>query len=178
MDRQRVTTLGALLLAGVLSLGAKDSVDRPPPAQPADAPQEVEVLGVGADPQTRQPLVLLQGRQDRRQLILAIGPFEANGIAVPLQGLTPPRPLTHDLMLTLLGRLEAKVLRIVITDLRDDIYYARVHLDVRGTVIDVDARPSDAIALALRAGVPILVEGRVFTKAERLAPRSAPSRTF
>jgi bifunctional DNase/RNase len=66
----------------------------------------------------------------------------------------------------------------VITDLRDDIYYARLHLDVRGTVIDVDARPSDAIALALRAGVPILVEGRVFTKAERLAPRSAPSRTF
>jgi hypothetical protein len=96
---------------------------------------------------------------------MVIGVAEATGIAVPLQGVTPPRPLTHDLFLTLFGRLNVQVTRVVITDLRDDIYYATLQLTASGTSFTLDARPSDAIALAIRARVPVLVEDRVFDKA-------------
>ena len=101
----------------------------------------------------------------------------ANGIAIALQGVTPPRPLTHDLFLNVLGDLRASLKRIVVTDLRDDIFYAQLHLEAGGTPRTIDARPSDAIALALRARVPILVEDRVFEKAERIPPKggSAPT---
>jgi bifunctional DNase/RNase len=95
---------------------------------------------------------------------MAIGPAEATGIAVPLQGVTPPRPLTHDLFLTLFGRLNVKLTRVIITDLRDDIYYASVYLVNGSTEMVLDSRPSDAIALAVRAKVPVLVESRVFDK--------------
>jgi bifunctional DNase/RNase len=176
MHVHRAVTLGALLVAGLLTLGARDSADRP--ASGSTGAQEAEVIGVVLDPETRQPLVLLQGKRDQRSLAMAIGPFEATGIAAPLQGVTPPRPLTHDLMLTLLGDLRARLVSIVITDLRDDIYYARLHLDVQGTPLLVDSRPSDAIALALRAKVPILVEDRVFAKAGLLAPKPGPTRPF
>jgi bifunctional DNase/RNase len=176
MHVHRVVTLGALLVAGLLSLGARDGADRP--ASGPTGAQEAEVIGVVLDPETRQPLVLLQGKRDQRSLAMAIGPFEATGIAAPLQGVTPPRPLTHDLMLTLLGDLRARLVSIVITDLRDDIYYARLHLDVQGTPLLVDSRPSDAIALALRAKVPILVEDRVFAKAGLLAPKPGTTRPF
>jgi hypothetical protein len=91
---------------------------------------------------------------------------------------TPSRPLTHDLILALLADLKASLLRIVITDLKNDVYYALLYLDVGGSVLKVDSRPSDAIALALRAKVPILVEDRVFEKAERVMPRVAPSPHF
>ena len=111
---------------------------------------------------------------------MAIGQFEANGIAIALQGVTPPRPLTHDLFLTVVGDLRASLKRIVVTDLRDDVYYAQLHLETASGPLTIDSRPSDAIALALRARVPILVEDRVFDKAERLPPKggSAPSPTF
>jgi bifunctional DNase/RNase len=95
---------------------------------------------------------------------MVIGPAEATGIAVPLQGVTPPRPLTHDLFLTLFGRLNVQVTRVVITDLRDNVYYATLQLTAPGTTFTLDARPSDAIALAVRAKVPVLVEDRVFDK--------------
>lgn len=172
----RTMTPGVLLVVGLLTVGAKEAPEKAPP--PAGGPQEVEVMGVVIDPQSRQPLVLLQSKRDRRSLAMAIGHFEANGIAIPLQGVTPPRPLTHDLMLNLLGDLKATLRRIVITDLKDDVYYAQLHLDVQGGLLQVDSRPSDAIALALRAKVPILVEDRVFQKAERLLPKAAPSPHF
>jgi bifunctional DNase/RNase len=162
------------MLTGLASVGAT----APPPAgAPGASPQEAEVTGVVLDPNTRQPIVLLQGKRDRRPLALAIGPFEANGIAIALQGVTPPRPLTHDLFLNVLGDLRASLKRIVVTDLRDDIFYAQLHLEAGGTQRTIDARPSDAIALALRARVPILVEDRVFEKAERIPPKggSAPT---
>ena len=95
---------------------------------------------------------------------MVIGAAEATGIAVPLQGVTPPRPLTHDLFLTLFGQLKVSLTRVVITDLRDDIYYATVHLNSAGGDLTLDSRPSDAIALAIRAKVPVLVEERVFDK--------------
>jgi bifunctional DNase/RNase len=176
MRLNRAGIVGLLLVSGSLMVGATGNVQTAAPT-PA-GPQEAEVTGVMVDPQSRQPLVVLQGKRDKRSLVLVIGHFEANGIAVPLQGVTPPRPLTHDLMLTLLNDLKASLRRIVITDLKDDVYYAVLHLDAAGTALKIDSRPSDAIALALRAKVPILVEERVFEKAERVMPRVSPSPHF
>jgi bifunctional DNase/RNase len=171
MRDNRVGTLAMAALIGLASAGATAA---PRVGSPPGGPQEAEVTAVVLDPQTRQPVVLLQGKRDGRPLALAIGPFEANGIAIALQGIAPPRPLTHDLFLTVLGDLRATLKRIVVTDLRDDVYYAQLHLEAGGAPLTVDSRPSDAIALALRAKVPILVEDRVFDKAERVQSQPAP----
>src|SRR5262245_11443601 len=152
---------------------APDRQDVAPP-KPTGA-QEVEVVAVMVDQNTQQPTVLLQGKRDKRSVALAIGLAEATGIAVPLQGVTPPRPLTHDLFLTLFGRLKGTLTRVVITDLRDDIYYAIVYLNAGGPEMQLDSRPSDAIALAIRAKVPVMVEERVFEKAASAAPPRRPS---
>ena len=166
---------GMLLIVGLVTTGAKGAPER---AAPGSGPQEAEVAGVAVEPNSGQPVVVLQGKRDRRNLVMTIGHFEANGIAFPLQGVTPPRPMTHDLMLNLLGDLKASLQRVVITDLKDDVYYALLYLDVNGGTRKVDSRPSDAIALALRAKVPILVEDRVFDKAERVTPKLSPSPHF
>jgi bifunctional DNase/RNase len=171
----RAFALTGLAFVTAVTLGARPSADKP---APAGGPQEAEVTGVVVDQQSRQPLLLLQGKRDRRSLVLAIGHLEAERIALPLQGVTPPRPLTHDLIVNLLGDLKVTLRRVVITDLRDDIFYAILFVDAGKQVLQVDARPSDAIALALRAKVPILVEDRVFDKAEKLMPRPGPSPHF
>ncbi|MBI3029881.1 MAG: bifunctional nuclease family protein [Candidatus Rokubacteria bacterium] len=166
------------LLAVVLLTGTGAKEPSPAPAPKATGPQEAEVVGVVLDQRTQQPVVVLQGKRDKRQFAMAIGIAEANGIAIPLQGVTPPRPLTHDLFLTLFGRLKVSLTRVVITDFRDDIYYAVVYLSANGSDMTLDSRPSDAIALAIRARVPILVEDRVFDKSRSSEPRSAPSPHF
>jgi bifunctional DNase/RNase len=175
MRGARARTLAVSVLAGLMSLGATEP---PKVGGPAASSQEAEVTGVVLDPSTRQPVVLLQGKRDRRPLALTIGQFEANGIAIALQGLTPPRPLTHDLFLNVLGDLRASLKRIVVTDLRDDVFYAQLHLETAGSRLTIDSRPSDAIALALRARVPILVEDRVFDKVDRLLPKGGSPPTF
>lgn len=169
----RVRGVGAVLVVGLVVAGAKGAPEKASPVP--SGPQEAEVAGVVLEPNSRQPMVVLQGKRDKRNLVMTIGHFEANGIAMPLQGLTAPRPLTHDLIITLLGDLKVTLQRIVITDLKDDIYYAILYLDVNGSLRKVDSRPSDAIALALRAKAPILVEDRVFEKAERVMPKVGPS---
>jgi uncharacterized protein len=173
----RIGVIG-LLVVVVLAVPHRAYVapDRPEvaPPKPTGA-QEVEVVAVMVDQSTQQPTVLLQGKRDKRSVALAIGLAEATGIAVPLQGVTPPRPLTHDLFLTLFGRLKVTLTRVVITDLRDDIFYATVYLNAGGPEFQLDARPSDAIALALRAKVPVLVEERVFEKAGNNAAPRRPS---
>jgi hypothetical protein len=159
----RALVTGLVILTFATAAGARDRAAAPAPK--AGGPQEVEVVAVAMDPRTQTPAVLLEGKRDKRHLAMVIGVAEATGIAVPLQGVTPPRPLTHDLFLTLFGRLNVQVTRVVITDLRDDIYYATLQLTASGTSFTLDARPSDAIALAIRAKVPVLVEDRVFDKA-------------
>jgi hypothetical protein len=137
---------------------------------------EMEVMGVQADPQSGAPMVFLRGKQDKRELAMFIGPFEAQAIALPLQGIRPPRPYTHDLMLDALHRLKAKVKRVVVTGLRENTYFATVVLDVQGQEVALDSRPSDAIALALREEAPILAAEAAFARPPRAtAPeRGAP----
>lgn len=161
LSRVGLLALSLLLLRGEAGAGGRGQTAPPK----ASGPQEVEVVAVMLDPRTQQPVVIMEGRRDKRSLTMTIGLAEANGIAVPLQGVKPPRPLTHDLMMTLFERLHVSLKRVVITDVRDDIYYALVTISANGTEITLDARPSDAIALAIRAKVPVLVEDRVFDKA-------------
>jgi len=103
-------------------------------------------------------LLVLQERGRARYLVLTIGPAEAVAIAMPMQGEVPPRPLTHDLMARMLEELRAEVVRVEVTELRGDAYRAQLVLHAEGREITLDARPSDAIALALRAQVPIYAE--------------------
>jgi bifunctional DNase/RNase len=168
--------IAAIALMATTLLGATGAPERgdAPPVRP-DSAQEVEVMAVHVDTRTQHPTILLQGKRDRRTFAMAIGLAEATGIAVPLQGITPPRPLTHDLFMTLCARLKVNVSRVVITDLREDIYYATIHLHGSGGEFTLDARPSDAIALAVRARAPVLVEDRVFDKSAAPVPARRPS---
>ena len=173
----RLSVIALLVLA---ALGVPRPADLAPDRPEASPPkvtgaQEVDVVAVMIDQNTQQPTVILQGKRDKRSVEIVIGLAEATGIAVPLQGVTPPRPLTHDLFLTLFGRLKVALTRVVITDLRDDTFYAIVYLNTGGPELQLDARPSDAIALAIRAKVPVLVEERVFEKASGGALPRRPS---
>lgn len=149
------------LIAGALAGGASDRGDAAP--APAGS-QEAKVVAVVVDPATQTPVIVLEGLRDHRTLTMAIGLAEATGIALPLQGVTPPRPLTHDLFLTMFGRLKVALHKVVIHDFRDNTYFATVHLAADGRPMTLDSRPSDAIALAIRAKVPVVVEDRVFER--------------
>jgi len=172
MPFRRLGRIGFLLIVSVGLLGA---ADQGAPAPPAAGPQEVTVAGLLIDEHTQQPTIVLQGKRDKRAFAMVIGPAEATGIAFPLQKLTPPRPLTHDLFLTLFGRLQVTLTKAVITDLRDNTYYATLFLSANGTTLELDSRPSDAIALAIRAKAPVFAEDRVFDKTERLPSGSSGS---
>src|SRR5262249_3598414 len=131
----------ALAMVAVIWLTSLAATEPPKTGSPSAGPQEAQVTGVVLDPTTRTPVVLLEGKRDRRPLAMAIGPFEANGIAIALQGVTPPRPLTHDLFLNVLGDLRASLKRIVVTDLRDDVFYAQLHLETGVGQLTIDSRP-------------------------------------
>src|SRR5256884_2448823 len=141
------------------------------------APVEVEVRGVRLDPTTGSPVVqLVEKGKGRRELPIWIGPFEAQAIAAEMQGMPLPRPLTHDLMKRLVESLGGRLDHVVIGDLRDNTYFATLHLaGADGKDIAIDARPSDAIALALRLHGPILVADEVFAKsrATHVSPAAA-----
>ena len=165
--RGRLGVLVVVVFALAHTAGARERAESPTPS----STQEVEVLAVAQDSRTLQPVLVLSSKRDQRQLMLAIGPAEATSIAASLHGVVPVRPLTHDLFLTLFGRLNVRLSRVVITDLRDGIFYASVEIAAgAASPILLDARPSDAIALAIRAKVPVLVEQRVFDKSERPTP--------
>jgi bifunctional DNase/RNase len=164
----RFGIVGAVVLAlagGISPSGAREGTETPAPK--VAGPQEVEVVAAYVDPNSQVPVVVLRGKRDKRVFPMVIDPAQLNAIALPLNGVTPPRPLTHDLFLTLFGRLQVTLTRAVITDFRDDIYYATLHLNGAGGEMVLDARPSDAIALAIRAKIPVLVEDRVLEKSGR-----------
>ncbi|HVR99749.1 MAG TPA: bifunctional nuclease family protein [Thermoanaerobaculia bacterium] len=134
----------------------------------SDPTQElrVEIKGLMLDPSSNIPIVILRDTQSQLFLPIWIGVFEANAIALRMEGVTPPRPLTHDLLHSAVDQLGGMVEKIVISDLRESTFFAVVHIRQQDTMLQVDARPSDAIALALRADAPIFVLRSVLDKAQ------------
>jgi hypothetical protein len=127
----------------------------------------MKVRGVALD-QQMNPVVLLVDQPETMALPIWIGQAEATAIAMELQGVRPPRPMTHDLVRTLLSELKASISRIVVTDVRDNTYFAEIHVAQNGTAMVIDSRPSDAIAVALRMEAPIFVEEKVAAQAIQL----------
>ncbi len=125
----------------------------------------MEVKGLMMDPSSSVPIVILRSEEHSRILPIWIGIFEANAIALKLEGIEPPRPMTHDLLVNLLGDINCTIARVAINDLVDNTFFAQIFLKVDSRELIVDSRPSDAIALALRAEVPIYVAEMVLEKA-------------
>ncbi|MBA2615134.1 MAG: bifunctional nuclease family protein [Actinobacteria bacterium] len=123
--------------------------------------QEMVIYGVSFDMVGKQPIVLLKTADGNKFLPIWIGHPEAAAILMKLQGASTPRPMTHDLFTEMLGQLDAQVSRIAVTELRDNTFYATVTIAVDGSEIEVDSRPSDAIALAVRAEAPIFAADSV-----------------
>ncbi|MCX7857823.1 MAG: bifunctional nuclease family protein [Deltaproteobacteria bacterium] len=130
--------------------------------------KEMRVAGITVDPFTNTPIVILKDLEDREVLPIWIGLLEASSIATALEHLPTPRPMTHDLMRNILDSLGVKIMKIEINDLRDNTYYALIHLDVQGKRLVIDSRPSDAIALALRVEAPIYVDEEVLQKSAKV----------
>lgn len=126
---------------------------------------EMTIEGIRVSLMNYQRVVILKEKDATRYLPIWIGPAEADAIAVRLQDVSVARPLTHDLLRDLLEKLGAQVESVVVNDLTDDTFYARIMLTVNGERLEIDARPSDAIALAVRAEVPIYAEDAVLEKA-------------
>jgi uncharacterized protein len=126
----------------------------------------VEIKGLMLDPASNIPIVILRDTESQLFLPIWIGVFEANAIALRIEGVEPPRPMTHDLLRLVLEQLGATVEKIVISDLRESTFFALIHLRQGGQPVTVDARPSDAIALALRTEAPIFVLRAVLEKAQ------------
>ena len=129
---------------------------------------EMRLKGLMIDPITNMPIVVLRDPEGGKILPIWVGVFEANAIALQLENVQTPRPMTHDLLKSLLEGLEAHVERIVVCDLRENTFYASIHLASPRGAVAVDARPSDAIALALRTGSPIFVEEAVIHEARNI----------
>ena len=119
---------------------------------------EMTIKGLMVDPITNMPIVILKDKDGERVLPIWVGIFEANAIALQIENVATPRPMTHDLLRNIITDLDGQVDRVVVSDLKDNTFYAIIHLTVRGERVAIDARPSDAIALALRTRAPILVE--------------------
>ena len=130
---------------------------------------EMSIKGLMVDPITNMPIIILRDKDGQRVLPIWVGVFEANAIALQIENVTTPRPMTHDLLKNVIEDLKATVLKIVVSELKENTFYALIYLEVgpEGTVA-VDARPSDAIALALRTKAPIFVEEDVIDNAKTL----------
>ncbi len=129
---------------------------------------EMKIRGLMMDPVTNMPIVILKDIGGDTVLPIWVGIYEANAIALEIEKVTTPRPMTHDLLKNMLTGLDARVHKIVVNDLRDDTFFAVIWVERDGQIISVDSRPSDALALALRVDCPIYVEDEVL-KSSRLA---------
>lgn len=137
-----------------------------PPSQPEAGEahpdeMEVKIRGLMMDPVTNMPIVVLKDIASDALVPIWVGIFEANAIALEIEKTATPRPMTHDLLANLIHTLDGEVRRVVITELRDDVYYALIWMERSGELISLDARPSDALALALRTDCPIFLSGQV-----------------
>ena len=125
---------------------------------------EFKIKGLMMDPITNSPIVVLQDTTSDTLLPIWVGIFEANAIALQIEKIDTPRPMTHDLIKCVLNQLEAEVKKIVVTELKDNTFYALIFLTIDGKTVTVDSRPSDAIAVALRTDSPIFVTDDVISK--------------
>jgi uncharacterized protein len=122
---------------------------------------EMKIRGLMMDPMTNMPIVVLKDSSGDAVLPIWVGIYEANAIALEIEKVTTPRPMTHDLIKILLMGLDASITKVVVSELKDDTFYALIWLEREGKLMSIDSRPSDALALALRHDCPIFVEDKV-----------------
>ena len=127
---------------------------------------EMAIKGLMVDPVTNMPIVLLRDADNQRVLPIWVGPVEANAIALQIENVAPPRPMTHDLFRNVLLELGATLERVVISELRESTFFAYLELRRGGEVMYIDARPSDAIALSVRTRSPVFVDAKVLESAK------------
>jgi uncharacterized protein len=127
---------------------------------------EMTIKGLMVDPITNMPIIILRDADGQRVLPIWVGIFEANAIALQMENISTPRPMTHDLLRNVIEDLSGHITKVVVSDLRDNTFYALIYVDTGSDTVAIDARPSDAIALALRAQAPIFVEESVIDNAK------------
>src|ERR1044072_5626746 len=133
---------------------------------------EMKIRGLMMDPVTNMPIVVLKDINGDTVLPIWVGIYEANAIALEIEKVTTPRPMTHDLIKNVLTGLEARVDKLVVNELRDDTFFAIIWLEREGQIISIDSRPSDALALALRVDCPIFVDDDVLKTSKQAASSS------
>ena len=136
---------------------------------------EMTIKGLMVDPITNMPIIILRDKDGQRVLPIWVGVFEANAIALQIENVTTPRPMTHDLLKNVIADLHGRINKIVVSDLKENTFYALIYVDVAGEMIAVDARPSDAIALALRAKATIRVAESVLDQVRTDASSDPPT---
>jgi len=138
---------------------------------------EMIIKGLMLDPTTKMPIVILRDSKGDNVLPIWVGSPEANAIALQIENVATPRPMTHDLLRNVIQDLKGKVQKIVVCDLKENTFYAMIYLLVNGEVVAIDSRPSDAIALAVRVKAPIFVEESVISEAKKsdLGPEKVDS---
>jgi bifunctional DNase/RNase len=127
---------------------------------------EMTIKGLMVDPITNMPIIILRDKDGQKVLPIWVGVFEANAIALQIENISTPRPMTHDLLRNVIHDLNGEVQRVVVCDLKDNTFYALIYVVRPGGTVAIDARPSDAIALALRVRAPIFVEDSVIEHAK------------
>jgi bifunctional DNase/RNase len=127
---------------------------------------EMSIKGLMVDPITNMPIIILRDKDGQKVLPIWVGIFEANAIALQIENIATPRPMTHDLLRNVIQDLKASVQKVVVCDLQENTFYALIYLSLNGDTLAIDARPSDAIALALRTRAPIFVEDAVIDHAK------------
>jgi len=127
---------------------------------------DMSIKGLMVDPISNMPIVILRDKDGSKTLPIWVGMFEANAIALQIENISTPRPMTHDLLRNVIHDLKASVQKIVVCDLQDSTFYALIYLAMNGELVAIDARPSDEIALALRTRAPIFVEEAVIDNAK------------
>jgi uncharacterized protein len=130
--------------------------------------KEMKVAGITVDPFTNTPIVILKDLEEKDVLPIWIGLLEASSIATAIENITTPRPMTHDLLKNILDEVGVKIVKIEVNDLKDNTYFALLHLEVNKKRLVIDSRPSDAIAIALRTGASIFVDEGVIKKAAKI----------
>jgi len=129
---------------------------------------EMIIKSLMFDPVTNLPIIILRDKDGHHTLPIWMGVFEANAIALQIENVASPRPMTHDLLKNVIEDLNANIKKIVVHDLKDNTFYALLYLEVNSETVAIDARPSDAIALALRASAPIFIDKKVIENAKQM----------